>query len=148
MERYGATIVHDDDGELAAQERVEPRFVALLQPPFRNLTALVVLLGLGIGLVYFGFQLWIPSNLRELGFTEDNLTTPGGSDALVDALVAWGDVDTVVGRVREHLDAGADHVAVQVLPAEKRGVPDEHWRLLAEPLTAFRSPPRTPPSTS
>jgi putative MFS transporter len=70
MERYGATLARDDDAELAVQERVEPRFVALLQKPFRDLTALVVLLGLGIGLVYFGFQLWIPSNLRELGFTE------------------------------------------------------------------------------
>jgi probable F420-dependent oxidoreductase len=75
------------------------------------------------------------NNLRELGFTDEDLTPPGGSDALVDALVAWGDVDAVVGRVRDHLDAGADHVAVQVLPAEKRGVPDEQWRLLAEPLT-------------
>jgi probable F420-dependent oxidoreductase len=74
------------------------------------------------------------NNLRELGFTDDDLTPPGGSDALVDALVAWGDVDAVVGRVRGHLDAGADHVAVQVLPAEKRGVPDEQWRLLAAPL--------------
>jgi probable F420-dependent oxidoreductase len=77
------------------------------------------------------------NNLRELGFTDDDLTPPGGSDALVDALVAWGDVDTVVGRVREHLEAGADHVAVQVLPAEKRGVPDEQWRLLAAPLTGL-----------
>ncbi|HEV2787588.1 MAG TPA: MFS transporter, partial [Solirubrobacteraceae bacterium] len=67
MERYGAPIVVDDDTELAVEERVESRFVALLQQPFRNLTAMVVLLGLGIGLVYFGFQLWIPSNLRELG---------------------------------------------------------------------------------
>jgi putative MFS transporter len=70
MARYGATLVQEDDAELAVQERVEPRFLTLLQQPFRNLTALVVLLGLGIGLVYFGFQLWIPSNLRELGFTE------------------------------------------------------------------------------
>ena len=79
------------------------------------------------------------NNLRELGFTDDDLTPPGGSDALVDALVAWGDVDTVVGRVREHLEAGADHVAVQVLPAEKRGVPDEQWRLPAAPLTELTS---------
>jgi probable F420-dependent oxidoreductase len=80
------------------------------------------------------------ANLRELGFTDADLTPPGGSDALVDALVAWGDVDAVVGRVRAHLDAGADHVAVQVLPAEKRGVPDEQWRLLAAPLAELRAP--------
>jgi probable F420-dependent oxidoreductase len=83
--------------------------------------------------VYLGQPNYV-NNLRELGFTEDDLTPPGGSDAFVDALVAWGDVDAVVGRVREHLEAGADHVAVQVLPTEKRGVPDEQWRLLAAPL--------------
>ena len=70
MERYGATVVVDEDTELAVEERVDPRFVQLLQRPFRSLTALIVLLGIGIGLVSFGFQLWIPSNLRELGFTE------------------------------------------------------------------------------
>ena len=36
-----------------------------------------------------------------------------GSDRLVDAVVAWGDVDAIAGRVRQHWDAGADHVAVQ-----------------------------------
>lgn len=86
------------------------------------------------------------NNLRELGFTEDDLTPPGGSDRFVDALVAWGDVDAVVGRVRAHLDAGADHVAVQVLPAEKRGVPDEQWRLLAAPLREL-SPAASGPGT-
>jgi probable F420-dependent oxidoreductase len=75
------------------------------------------------------------NHLRELGLPDDDLTSPGGSDALVDALVAWGCIDTVVGRVREHLEAGADHVAVQVLPTEKRGVPEEQWRQLAAPLT-------------
>jgi len=35
----------------------------------------------------------------------------------------------------EHLEAGVDHVAVQVLPTEKRGVPEEQWRQLAAPLT-------------
>jgi probable F420-dependent oxidoreductase len=82
------------------------------------------------------------NNLREIGFTDDDLTPPGGSDALVDALVTWGDVDAAVGRVREHLEAGADHVAVQVLPAEKRSVPDEQWRLLAVPLTELNAPSR------
>jgi probable F420-dependent oxidoreductase len=49
---------------------------------------------------------------REEGF-EDADFADGGSDRLVDALVAWGDADAVAARVREHLDAGADHVAVQ-----------------------------------
>ena len=73
-------------------------------------------------------------NLRDLGFAEADLDKPGGSDALVDALVARGEVDTVIARIREHLDAGADHVAVQVLTAQKRGIPDTQWRELAAPL--------------
>jgi probable F420-dependent oxidoreductase len=76
------------------------------------------------------------NSLLELGFAEDELTD-GGTDRVVDALVAWGDSDTLLARVREHLDAGADHVAVQALPAEKRGVPDEQWRELAGPLTSL-----------
>ncbi|HEX8865767.1 MAG TPA: LLM class F420-dependent oxidoreductase, partial [Lentzea sp.] len=38
-----------------------------------------------------------------------------GSDRLVDALVAWGTPDQVAAKLRAHLDAGADHVAVQSL---------------------------------
>ena len=78
------------------------------------------------------------NNLRELGFTDDDLTRPGGSDALVDALVAWGDVEAVFGRVRAHLEAGADHVAVQVLSADKRNVPEEQGRVLAAPRKDLR----------
>jgi hypothetical protein len=39
----------------------------------------------------------------------------GGSDRLIDAAFAWGDVASIADRVREHLDAGADHVCVQVI---------------------------------
>lgn len=76
------------------------------------------------------------NSILELGFTEDDLAD-GGSDAFVDALVAWGDTDRIVARVQAHFDAGADHVAVQALPAEKRGLPDEQWRELAAPLTSL-----------
>jgi len=48
------------------------------------------------------------------GFTESDLAD-GGSDRLVDALVAWGDDTAIARRARDHLDAGADHVVVQVL---------------------------------
>jgi len=54
------------------------------------------------------------NNLRSLGFTDADLAD-GGSDRLIDALVAHGDADTVAARVTQHLDAGADHVAVQLL---------------------------------
>ncbi len=66
------------------------------------------------------------NNLRSLGFEEDDLAD-GGSDRLVDAVVAWGDVDTIASRIREHHAAGADHVCVQVLSS-----------LDAFPLTAYR----------
>jgi probable F420-dependent oxidoreductase len=52
------------------------------------------------------------NNLRALGFTDDDLAG-GGSDRLVDAIVAWGTVEAIEHRVREHLDAGADHVCIQ-----------------------------------
>ncbi len=54
------------------------------------------------------------NNLRRLGFGDDDLAG-GGSDRLVDAVVAWGDVDAVATRIRDHHDAGADHVCIQVL---------------------------------
>ncbi len=52
------------------------------------------------------------NNLRDLGY-EDADFADGGSDRLVDSIVGWGDEDTIIERVDEHLAAGADHVAVQ-----------------------------------
>jgi probable F420-dependent oxidoreductase len=54
------------------------------------------------------------SNLKRLGFTDEDLAD-GGSDSLIDALVAHGDAAAVAARLTAHLDAGADHVCVQVL---------------------------------
>jgi probable F420-dependent oxidoreductase len=56
------------------------------------------------------------TNFRALGFTDADLAD-GGSDRLVDALVAHGDAAAVAARLTAHLDAGADHVCAQVLPA-------------------------------
>jgi probable F420-dependent oxidoreductase len=52
------------------------------------------------------------NNLRDLGWADSDFEN-GGSDALVDAIVAWGDEDAIADRARAHLDAGADHVAIQ-----------------------------------
>ncbi len=71
------------------------------------------------------------NNLQRLGFTEADIAD--ASDRLVDAIVPWGSVDDVVPRIREHLDAGADHVCVQVL-VETTDVPMAHYRSLAEAL--------------
>lgn len=76
------------------------------------------------------------NNLRRLGFTDDDLAD-GGSDRLVDAIVAWGDVEAVVARVRAHFDAGADHVSIQALGENLREVPVAQWRELAPALTGL-----------
>jgi probable F420-dependent oxidoreductase len=54
------------------------------------------------------------NNWLRSGFTEADLAG-GGSDALIEALIALGGVDAVAARVAEHRAAGADHIALQVL---------------------------------
>src|SRR5206468_4729010 len=48
------------------------RFAQLFDQPFLGLSIIVILLGLGIGIVQYGFQQWIPSNLTKLGFEDVN----------------------------------------------------------------------------
>lgn len=62
--------------------------------------------------VYTGLPNYTNSWLRE-GFTQHDIDTL--SDRLVDGLVAWGGLDAIAGRIREHLDAGADHVSLQAI---------------------------------
>lgn len=62
---------------------------------------------------YLGLRNYV-SNLKRLGWTDADIAD-GGSDALVDALVAHGSPEEVAARLDEHLDAGADHVCAQVL---------------------------------
>jgi probable F420-dependent oxidoreductase len=62
------------------------------------------------------------NNWKRLGFTDDDVTRPG-SDRLVDALVAYGTPEAIAARLNEHLDAGADHVAIQVLTRGENLVP-------------------------
>jgi probable F420-dependent oxidoreductase len=73
------------------------------------------------------------NNLKRLGFTNDDVAD-GGSERLVDAIVACGDVNAAVDRVRAHFDAGASHVAVQVLQDEYTAVPAGAWQDLAAAL--------------
>ncbi len=60
-------------------------------------------------------------NLRRMGWSEHDIAGQG-SDALIDAVVAWGDVDRIASRIREHLQAGADHVCVQVVSEDETDV--------------------------
>jgi len=73
------------------------------------------------------------NNWRRLGFSDDDITPP--SDRLVDALVAWGDVEAIAARVADYRAAGADHVCVQVLTDRGRPAPRDQWRALAAALT-------------
>jgi probable F420-dependent oxidoreductase len=88
---------------------------------------------------HFTIYLTLPNyvnNLKRIGFTDDDVRD-GGSDRLVDGIVAWGDEAAIARRVREHFDAGADHVCVQVVtPRSAQALPLEEWRALAPALVA------------
>lgn len=73
-------------------------------------------------------------NLRNLDptLTEEDFV-PGGSDRVVDRIVAWGTMDTVLARIQAHLDAGASHVCVQVLE-ESLDPPVRAWQELSAAL--------------
>ena len=77
------------------------------------------------------------NNMKRFGFTDDDIAN-GGSDRLVDALIAWGDEETIAERVTAHYEAGADHVCVQVIRSGSGlgggATPLEEWRRLAPAL--------------
>jgi probable F420-dependent oxidoreductase len=79
---------------------------------------------------YLKLQNYI-NNLRRYGYTDDDLAD-GGSDRLIDALVLHGPIEAIVAGLRAHLDAGADHVAIQVLTAAGQ-----------DPMPAYRQLART-----
>lgn len=70
------------------------------------------------------------NNLRRFGFDDDDIAGP--SRRLIDAIVVCGTVDAVVERVRQHHDAGADHVCIQVLTGTPAVLPIDTWRALAD----------------
>jgi MFS transporter, putative metabolite:H+ symporter len=75
MARYGAAVVDAGDSELEVERDVRAGWAQLAARPFRGLSGVVAIIGLGVGLVTFGFQLWIPSNLQRLGFDEVTSST-------------------------------------------------------------------------
>jgi probable F420-dependent oxidoreductase len=82
--------------------------------------------------LYLGLPNYV-ANLKRHGFADADVEH-GGSDRLVDEIIAWGTPDTIAARVEEHLAAGADHVCIQVLPVDHHAVPRAEWRLLAPAL--------------
>jgi probable F420-dependent oxidoreductase len=86
-----------------------------------------------IGRQHLKLYLQLPNytnNWLRHGYTPDDLAD-GGSDRLVDGLVAWGDEQTILSRIQAHRDAGADHVCLQVLPREGE-TPVDQWQRLAQ----------------
>jgi len=73
------------------------------------------------------------NNWLRLGFEEADFSN-GGSDRLIDAVIAWGDLKTVMNRIREHHAAGADHVCVQVLTDDAKTLPMREYRELASAI--------------
>ncbi len=73
------------------------------------------------------------NNWLRLGFTEDDCKGEG-SDRLIDAIVAWGDMEAIRARIDQHFHAGADHVCIQALAADARALPINEWRQLANAL--------------
>jgi probable F420-dependent oxidoreductase len=73
------------------------------------------------------------NNLLRLGFSEADIAGDG-SDELIDAVVPHGSADEIATTVRAHLDAGANHVALQ--PVGEPGIPRQGWTALAEAMTA------------
>lgn len=80
----------------------------------------------------------LPNYANNLKRLDPRLTdadfSDGGSDRVVDDVVAWGDMDTILNRVAAHHDAGADHVCIQVIDGGT-DVPVQAWRDLAAALS-------------
>ncbi len=73
--------------------------------------------------VYLGLPNY-QNNLRQFGFVDADFAD-GGSDKLVDALVCWGEPEKIAAHIQSHLDAGANHVAIQAYRADGAPGPDE-----------------------
>ncbi|GAA4636850.1 TIGR03620 family F420-dependent LLM class oxidoreductase [Actinoallomurus vinaceus] len=73
------------------------------------------------------------AKFRRLGYSEEEIAG-GGSDRIVDDLVFWGDLDAIAEKLHAHIDAGADHVAVQVIGVEPGRSAMPQWRMLGDAL--------------
>jgi probable F420-dependent oxidoreductase len=89
-----------------------------------------------VGRESIAFYLTLPNYVRaweRAGFGPEELAD-GGSDRLVDAMVAWGSPEAIAKRVQAHLEAGADHVCLYVLDPDPNVLPTGAWRALAPAL--------------
>ncbi len=79
---------------------------------------------------YLKLPNYVNNSLLGHGFDEADVAN-GGSDRLVDAIVAWGDDEAIAARIAAHHEAGADHVCVQVIGPLEQHLPLEDWRRIA-----------------
>lgn len=82
--------------------------------------------------IYLGLPNYTNNWLR-LGFQESDISN-GGSDRLIDSVIAWGDLKTVISRIQEHHSAGADHVCIQMLTDDSKTFPLREYRELASAI--------------
>ena len=71
--------------------------------------------------------------LRAVGFTDEDFEG-NGSDRLIDAIIVWGNEDTIAARIKEHEDAGATQVCVQALNPEGSVLEDGEVICANEPI--------------
>jgi probable F420-dependent oxidoreductase len=123
--------------EHTAQARERLGEGALLAPEFKVVLDSDPSRARATARAYLAMYLKLPNytkNFLNLGFTDADVDG-GGSDRLIDAVFAWGDEATVRARIDAFLDAGADHVALQLVEDDMTRLPREGWRRLASLLT-------------
>ena len=93
MARYGAAAVEAAPDQAGVEDHLGRSWRQVFAWPFGGITTVVGLFGLGVGLVTFGFQLWIPTNLQELGFDQVTSATILRDSAIIGFpltfLIAW-----------------------------------------------------------
>ncbi|GGJ17712.1 LLM class F420-dependent oxidoreductase [Streptomyces brasiliensis] len=136
-DRAAGTIPYLVTPEHTAQARAILGETPLLAPEFKVVPETDPTRARALAREALAMYLALPNytnNFLRLGFTEEDLAA-GGSDRLIDALYAWGDEDRIHARIDEFLEAGADHVAIQVVDGGSRdALPRETWRRLADLL--------------
>ncbi|MEU1048413.1 LLM class F420-dependent oxidoreductase [Streptomyces sp. NPDC005897] len=122
--------------EHTAQARERLGEGALLAPEFKVVLDSDPARARATARAYLAMYLKLPNytkNFLNLGFTDADVSD-GGSDRLIDAVFAWGDEATVRARIDAFHDAGADHVALQLVEDDMTRLPREGWRRLASLL--------------
>ncbi|CAM5605263.1 LLM class F420-dependent oxidoreductase OS=Streptomyces tendae OX=1932 GN=GUR47_08170 PE=4 SV=1 [Streptomyces tendae] len=123
--------------EHTAQARERLGEGALLAPEFKVVLDSDPSRARATARAYLAMYLKLPNytkNFLSLGFTDADVSG-GGSDRLIDAVFAWGDEATIRARIDAFHDAGADHVALQLVEDDMTRLPREGWRTLASLLT-------------